>query len=125
MSRLAGWIFKISVALYLIVNGILGIMKDGELKVIISNIISGNNDIIVIIAGVIALIAGIAIVLEMLNIGIPGRDMLVFVIAIIWAIFVILKILHLFNGFSLGELASLAVYLMVLASLLEASHRFS
>ena len=117
-------VWKISVVLYLIANGILGIQKRGDLSAIIGHIIKGNNDIFVIIAGVIALIAGIAVLLEMLNISIPGRDTLILIIAIIWVIFVIFKILHLCSGFSIGGLAELSVYLMVLASLMAASGKF-
>ena len=80
------------------------------------------------IASVIALIAGIAIILEMLNIKLSFLDTLILIIAIIWAVYVVIEIFGWVTNASKvefwGMLQMLAVHLMVLASLLIASRKF-
>jgi hypothetical protein len=124
------FLWKISVALYLIANGVLGITtKGGDFKTIFARMFSGNVDTFVLIASVIALVAGIAILLEMLDIKLSFLDTLLLIVAIIWAIYIIIEII----GWITKEksenlwhiLQMLAVHLMVLASLLHASKRFS
>jgi hypothetical protein len=126
-GRLGSFLWKISVALYLIVNGIMGIRADtgGDFYIIFNRVFKGDVKAFVIIAGVIALIAGIAILLEMLNVQIPHLDTLILIIAIIWAVYVVVEIFTWFkSGFNLDVLQKLAVHLMVLASLLIASKKF-
>jgi len=127
-SGLGIFIWKISVALYLIANGILGLSKwpGGDFNTIFTRIGFGNS-ILVTIASVIALVAGIAILLEMLNIQLPYLDTLIFIVAIIWAVYIVVEIISWTRG-SLGNfwhvLQMLAVHLMVLGSLLVASRKF-
>jgi len=126
-GRLGSFLWKISVALYLIVNGIMGIQVDkgGDFYIIFSRVFKGDPKAFVVIAGVIALVAGIAIILEMLNVQISFLDTLILIIAIIWAVYVIVEIITWFKtGFNLDVLQKLAVHLMVLASLLIASKKF-
>ena len=124
MSGVGSLLWKISVALYLITNGVLGLGKGGDFANIF-RLFGNNAGIFVIIAGVIALIAGVAVLLEMCNIKISILDTLIFIIAIIWAIFFILAVIEwIGGGFGWGGLATLAVYLMILASLLIASKKF-
>jgi len=119
------FLWKIAVALYLIVNGILGITGKGDFAIIFGRIFGGNVSIFALIAGVIALIAGIAILLDMLGVKISILDTCILIVAIIWAVFVVIEIISwLKGGFSLGVLQMLAVHLMVLASLLIASKKF-
>ena len=124
MSGIGSFLWKISVALYLITNGVLGLGKGGEFANIFG--IFGNNaGLFVIVAGVIALIAGIVILLEMFNISVPKLDICIFIIAIIWAVFFVLAVINwITSGFGWGGLATLAVYLMILASLFIASKKF-
>ncbi|MCL2265865.1 MAG: hypothetical protein FWC22_07470 [Treponema sp.] len=127
------FLWKISVALYLIANGMLGILKprggsDGDFEIIFGAIFkNSNNGLLVTIVGVIAVIAGAAILLEMLNISIPMRDTLIFIIAIIWAVYVVLGLISwITSGFAdfWYMLQRLGVHTMVLASLLIASGKF-
>jgi hypothetical protein len=86
-----------------------------------------NTDIFIIIAGVIALIAGVAIILEMLNIKVSFLDTLILIIAIIWAVFIVFRLVSwIGDGFNhfWSVLRDLGVQIMVLGSLLVASRRF-
>jgi len=122
------FLWKISVALYLIANGALGLTtKGGDFKIIFARMFSGNVDTFVIIASVIALVAGIAILLEMFNIELSFLDTLILIIAIIWAVYVVIEVLGWIKvGFKdlWHTLQMLAVHVMVLASLLIASKKF-
>jgi len=123
------FLWKLSVALYLIANGVLGITtKGGDFKTIFARMFSGNIDTFVLIASVIALVAGIALLLEMFNVKLSFLDALLLIVAIIWAVYIVIEIIGwITNGKSENlwyVLQMLAVHLMVLASLLVASKKF-
>ena len=124
MAGIGAFIWKIAVACYLLATGVLGMDKGGDLNTIFG-VINQSNSILVVIAGVIALIAGICIILEMLNIKVSFLDTLILIIAVIWVIFTILMIVYLVGNFDWENLAKVAVYVMVSASLLIASKRFA
>ena len=125
------FIWKLSVALYLIANGVLGVMRarSGDFDIIFRRLgFTGDTlNIFVIVAGVIAILAGIAILLEMFDISLPFLSLLIFIVAIIWAVYIIINIISWFTG-GMGDfwhfLQRLAVHSMVLGSLLVASRRF-
>jgi len=123
MAGIGAVIWKIAVALYLFATGILGVGKGGDLNVIFGTI-NLSNSAFVMVAGVIALIAGVFLLLEMFNIQINILGTLILIIAIIWAVFTVLMFLYLIADFGWARLAQLAVYVMVCASLLIASGRF-
>ena len=124
MSGVGSVLWKISVALYLVTNGVLGLTgKSGDFAKIF-DIFGRNSGIFVTIAAVISLIAGIVVLLEMFNISIPKLDFCIFIIAIIWAVFFVIAVINWIGSFSWEGLAQLAVYLMILASLIIASKRF-
>jgi hypothetical protein len=122
------FLWKISVALYLIANGVLGLTKysGGDFRIIFDRM--GFPSIFVTCASVIALVAGIAILLEMFNIQLPFLDTLILIIAIIWAVYVIIEIVSWISKASSVNLwytlQMLAVHIMVLSSLLIASKKF-
>ncbi|MCL2174946.1 MAG: hypothetical protein FWB73_02760 [Treponema sp.] len=122
------FLWKISVALYLIVNGYFGIVKDrsGDFYIILTKFFGNNAGIFIVIAGIIALVAGICIILNMLKISnISFLPTLVLIVAIIWAVYVVVGIIYwIGGGFGWDGLQRLAIHLMVLASLLIASGRF-
>jgi len=128
------FLWKISVALYLIANGVLGltnrIFDKGDFNIIFSRMgFRGDTlSLFVTVASVIALVAGIAILLEMLDIKLSFLDTLILIIAIIWAVYVVIEIIGWVTrgkGENLWHtLQMLAVHLMVLASLLIASKKF-
>jgi len=123
------FLWKISVALYLIANGVLGLSSGGDFRIIFNRIgFSGSTlSLFVTVASVIALVAGIAILLEMFQIQLSFLDTLIFIIAIIWAVYVVIEVISwATSGFKdlWKELQMLAVHIMVLASLLIASKKF-
>jgi hypothetical protein len=126
------FLWKISVALYLIANGVLGLSKwkDGDFMVIFKRMnFDGNTlSIFVAVASVVALVAGIAILLEMFNVTLSFMDTLILIIAIIWAVYVVIELIGWITAKDSGNLwyilQRLAVHIMVLANLLIASKRF-
>jgi hypothetical protein len=129
------FLWKISVALYLIANGVLGLadrtFNKGDFYIIFNRIFKGDAlGLFVTVASVIALIAGIAVLLEMFQIQLSFLDTLILIIAIIWVVYVVIEIIGwITKGTGAGEnlwstLQRLAVHLMVLSSLLIASRKF-
>ena len=125
------FLWQLSVALYLIANGVLGLQKwsGGDFLTIFKRMGFGGStlNLLVVIASIIAFVAGIAILLELFSIELPFLDSLAFIVAIIWAVYIIIEIISwLSSGFKdfFHEIQMLAVHLMVLASLLLASKRF-
>jgi hypothetical protein len=122
-------IWKLSVAMYLIANGILGLNKRGDFKTIFDFVFKGTfADMVVMIVSVIALVAGILVLFEMFRVKFSFLDELLFVVAIIWFVYIIIEIIYWLRtglGNDLwGIVQNLAAHLMVLGSLLIASRRF-
>ena len=123
-------LWKVSVALYLIANGILGLNKRGDFKTIFDFVFKGSfSDMVVMIVSIIALVAGILILFELFRVKFSFLNELLFVVAIIWFVYVIIEVIYWLRG-GLGNnlwdiIQKLAVHLMVLSSLLIASKRFS
>jgi hypothetical protein len=133
MNRSAGvFLWQLSVALYLIANGVLGIDKGGDFAVIYRTVL-GRGDVttfLAIITGVIALVAGLALVLDLLQIKLSFLYLFIFIVFIVWAVYIVVECIYWLNsgGFSKDlwhVLQMLAVHLMVLGSLLTASRKLS
>ena len=122
-------IWQIAVAMYLIANGVLGLNKRGDFKIIFDFVFKGSlSDMVVTIVSIIALIAGILVLFEMLKVKFFFLDELLFVIAIVWVVYIIIEIFYWLKA-GIGDnlwdiIQKLAVHLMVLGSLLVASNRF-
>lgn len=141
MSRgIGSFLWQCSVALYLIANGVLGVQKGGDFKIIYSSVFKGDISVLVVITGVIALIAGIALILELFEIKLSFLDTLILIVAIVWVVYIIIEIIASINGkgytgltgrgLSFAKnfwhtLQQLAVHLIVLSSLLTASKKFA
>jgi len=121
------FLWKISVALYLIANGVLGLTRysGGDFAIIYGRM--GFPGIFVTITSVIALVAGIAVLLEMFQVHVSFLDTLILIIAIVWVVYIIIEIVSWVTKGVGGNfwhvLQMLAVHLMVLASLLIASKK--
>jgi hypothetical protein len=128
------FLWKISVGLYLIANGVLGLStkyrSGGDFAIIFNKLNLGNiTGILVMITSVIALVAGIAILLEMFNIKFSFLDTLIFIVAIVWAVYIVVELFSWTKSGAFDKgfwyvLQMLAVHLMVFGSLLIASKRF-
>jgi hypothetical protein len=132
---IGSFLWQISVALYLIANGVLGLTDKGGDFVVIYRAIFGRGDFITLLAlvtSVIALIAGIAIILEIFHLELPFLDTLIFIVAIVWVVYIIMEIVSWITGEGSISFArdlwrviqTLAVHLMVLGSLLVSSKQF-
>jgi hypothetical protein len=129
--------WKISVALYLIANGVLGlpqkttwsnIWTSGDFRIIFGRMgFTGDTlSLFVTITSVVALVAGVAIILEMLNVKVSFLETLILIVAIVWAVYIIIEVISwVKDGFKnfWHSLQMLAVHLMVFANLLIASKK--
>jgi hypothetical protein len=134
------FLWKCSVALYLLANGVLGLNVNasgfarfgnkGDFYIIFDRMFDGNIvKTLTIVCSIIAIVAAVAIILEMLNVQLSFLDTLLLIIAIIWAAYVIINIVSFITkGGNNKEwwdfLQRLGVHLMVLSSLLIASKKF-
>jgi len=131
MSGIGSFIWKISVALYLLASGALALFGSSFDQIaggvgyiyMAAGVFNGSSVIITIVA-VISFFAGLFIILEMLGISIPIVDTLIFIVAIIFAVIAVLAIISWLNGFGWAGLAQIAIILMILGSLIIASKRF-
>ena len=93
------FLWKISVALYLIANGVLGLNKRGDFRTIFDFVFKGSfADMVVMIVSIIALVAGILVLFEMFKLKFSFLDELLFVVAIIWFVYVIIEIIYWLRG---------------------------
>jgi len=115
------FLWKIAVALYLIANGVLGLSGKGDFHIILTNTMRFPSIIATIIA-VLALIAGILVVIEMFGLTIRILDYIALCLAIIWAVYIVIGIISFLRGEAgvnfWGMLQRLGVHVMVLGSLL-------
>jgi len=132
------FLWKLSVALYLIANGALGLFvkkglktigKSSDFEIIFGKMFKDGDVVkaLVVCASVVAFVAGICVILEMLNVEISFLDTLILIIAIIWVVYVIFSVIvwvgDKFDPFWY-TLQKLGVHVMVLASLMIASKKF-
>jgi len=122
-------IWSISVALYLIANGVLGLGKRGDFKIIFDFVFKGSfADMVVMVVSVIALFAGILVLFDLFKVKFSFLDELLFIVAIIWAVYIVIEIIYWIRGgvdnYFWDIIQKLAVHLMVLGSLFIASKRF-
>jgi hypothetical protein len=120
------FLWKLAVGLYLIANGILGITsnKSGDFDIILTQTMKFPSWVAMIIA-VLALVAGVMVLIEMFGITIRSLDFIALVLAIIWAVYIVIGIISFLKGQKdfLFFLQRLAVHTMVLASLLQVARK--
>jgi len=131
MNRLGSILLNIAVALYLFANGVLGLTnRSGEFETMIRTIF-GRGDlsgILIIVLSVIAIGAGIFLLLELFNISIKITDLIIFIFVIVWAVFIVIVdiINPLRNGITfLPYLVQLASHLLVFGTLITFCKKFS
>jgi len=123
-------ILKIGVIVYLAVNGIFAFLGQGDFQIIFSRLgISGTFlTVCVIVFGILALLAALGTLLEMFGIKYKILNTLLFVVAIIWAVYIVVQIISwITHGFGdpLGYLQKFAVHTIVFATLLIESEKFN
>ncbi|MDR0389730.1 MAG: hypothetical protein LBH73_06635 [Spirochaetaceae bacterium] len=133
MNRSLGTVlWQLSVGLYLIANGVLGIDKGGDFAIIYRTVFGRGEatTFLAIITGIIALIAGIALILELFQLRLSFLYLFIFIVFIVWAIYIVVECIYWFNSGAFTKdlwhvLQMLAVHLMVLGSLLTASRKLN
>jgi hypothetical protein len=149
MKRSLGvYITHTAVALYLLAEGILGLMEKtlwqrlrlsaGSRDTVgneIANTLSqvfGSGDLtktLIVLFSVLAVIGGVFLLLELFGIKIPAVDIIILVFLIVWLVFIVLSdAVYAFkntrNFAFLPWLRVLASHLVVLGALISASHKF-
>ena len=126
-------IWSISIALYLIANGVLGVTKSprGDFNIIFNFVFNGSSfgNMVTMLVSIISLLAGILVLFELFKVKFNFLDELLFIVAIICVVYVVIEIYYwfkngLFGNDLWGTIQKLAVHLMVLGSLFIASKRF-
>ena len=124
MNRsIGGFILYIGIALYLLAMGLIGIFgQGGEFNVMVSSIFGGGglSTAIAIIFSVVAIIAGILLLLQMFGMEFGVIEIILIVFAVLWIIFIVVHdILGLFKGSGnfLFWLSGLAIHLVVLGAI--------
>ena len=133
-------IINISVALYLFATGILGFSGKGgaigralsgnEIRQAVYAIFKGDfANAVTIIFAILAIAAGVLILLKLFNIVIPAMEIILIIIAVFWIVFIILiDIIHPLDKNSniefLQWLRIICPHLMVLGSIILSTDRF-
>jgi sterol desaturase/sphingolipid hydroxylase (fatty acid hydroxylase superfamily) len=135
MSKGIGFmVLNFSVALYLFATGIIGItgrrfFTDGEIRRAVTSFFSGDfADILVVILSVLAIAAGVFILIKFFGISVGITELLLIILAITWAVFILMiDIVYPLNhrGFNFIDwLRSISSHGMVLAGITLATERF-
>jgi len=127
-------VLNISVALYLLATGILGLtgrkyFPDAEIRRAVTSLFKGDiAEILIVILAILAIAAGAFILLKFFGIDIPVAEMLLVILAIVWIVFIIMidvvyPLNHKGSNF-VDWLRSFGSHLMVLGGILLATERF-
>ena len=124
-------LMNFAVSIYLFATGILGLTKysGSEIKIAVNSLISGNfGQILIVILSVLAIAAGVFILLKFFGVSIAITELLLIILAIVWVVFIIMiDIVYPLNsrgGDFVDWLRMLGAHLMVLAGICMATERF-
>lgn len=131
---IGGFLLNVSVAIYLLATGILGLtgrkyFPDGEIRRAVTSLFKGNlAEILITVLAVLAIAAGVFILMRLFGIVIPVTEMLLIILAIVWIVFIIMiDIVYPLNhkGTNFVDwLRNFGAHLMVLAGISMATERF-
>jgi len=128
-SGIGSTILKIGVIVYLAVIGIFGFMGQGQIYDIFRGLMSGTLlNICVIVFSIFAILAAAGTLLEMFGKKFKLLNTLLFIVAIVWAVYILISIiLWIAGGFAnpLTYLLALASTTIVCATLLIESEKFN
>ena len=132
-KSIGGFLLNIAVALYLLATGILGIsgrkfFPDGEIRKAVTSIFRGDfAEILIVVLAVIAIAAGVFILIKFFGIDIPLTELLLVILAIVWVIFIIIiDVIYPLNNKTnfVDWMRSIGSHLMVLGAIALATERF-
>jgi len=127
-------LLNFSVAIYLFATGILGLtgrklFPDGEIRRAVNSLLSGDfAEIIILILAVLAIAAGVFILIKFFGVSIRITELLLIVLAITWVVFILMiDIVYPLNhsGTNFVDwLRSFGSHVMALAGIILATERF-
>jgi hypothetical protein len=135
MSKGIGFmLLNFSVAAYLFATGIIGItgrrfLADGEIRLAVNSLFNGDfAEILIVILAVLALAAGVLILLKFFGITMAITELLLIILAITWVVFILMiDIVYPLNNKGtnfIDWLRSVSSHAMVLAGITLATERF-
>jgi len=88
-------LLNLAVALYLFAAGVMGILKETENEIgsAVSEIFKGGGsvpEVLIIVLSVVAIAAGIFLILKVFGISISNTEMLLIILAVVWLIFILM-----------------------------------
>jgi len=132
MSKGVGFmLLNFSVAIYLFATGILGITgyREGEIRRAVASLFSGDfAQILIVILSVLAIAAGIFILIKFFGISIGITELLLIILSITWIVFILMidiiyPLSHKGTNF-IEWLRSFGSHVMALAGIILATERF-
>ena len=139
-KSIGGFLLFLSTALYLLATGILGLTEKGlfktffrdgggEIRRAVTSLFKGNfAETLIIILSVLAVAAGVFILLKFFGIQVPMTELLLVVLAIVWLVFIIMiDVVYPLNHKGtvfIDWLRGLGSHLMVLGAILLSTERF-
>jgi len=135
MNKSIGFLLlNFSVAIYLFATGILGLtgrkfFPDGEIRRAVTSIFKGDfAEILIFILAVLALAAGVFILIKFFGISIAITELFLIILAITWVVFILMiDIVYPLNnkGSNFADwLRTFGSHVMVLAGIILATARF-
>jgi hypothetical protein len=124
-------LMNIAVAVYLFATGIIGFKSGGEIRDAVSALFGTGDlsNVLVIILAVLAIAAGVFILLKLFGIIIPMFDIILIILALSWLFFIIMiDIVHPINKGNTDFVDWLRIFgshLMVLSGMMLATERFN
>ena len=129
-------IVNIAIACYLFTTGVIAFNDDkwrnflgeNEIRTIVREVFGRGDfsDALVAVLAVIAIAAGVLILLKLFSVNIPILETILLVLAIVWAAFVILNVIYLIKEEPnfLSWLKLVSTHLIVLGGIIVASGKF-
>jgi len=135
MNKGIGFIvLNFSVAIYLLATGILGLtgrkfFPDGEIRRAVTALFKGNfAETLIVILAILAIAAGVFILLKFLGIDIAINELILIILAIVWLVFIIMiDVVYPINKGNVNFvdwLRGLGAHLMALGGIMLATERF-
>ena len=135
MNRsIGGILLNFAVAAYLIATGILGLtgrkyFPNGEIRRAVTSLFKGDfAEILIVVLAVLAVAAGVFILMKFFGIVIPITELALIILAIVWVVFIIMiDIVQPLNGKGtnfIDWLKNFSSHLMVLAGIILTTERF-
>ena len=136
-KSIGAYVLNFSVALYLFSTGILGFSgrrllpnSNPEIRQAVSSLFRGDlAEVLIVIISILAIAAGVFIILKLFNVDIPVIELPLIILAIVWIVFIIMiDIVAPLNARNkpdfINWLLGFSSHLMVLGGIILSTERF-